>query len=74
MLHRNKGAPFRREDGSVWGRGKDAEPTRDELRRYRYKLRPVQAAQRISPVDLTKIKPPFYGIPLCGVPFLGGNV
>ena len=46
MIHRNTGASFPRADGSVWGRGQEAEPTEAELRRRHYKLKPVVAAMR----------------------------
>ncbi len=41
MKYRNTGAPFHRPDGTVWERDAVAEPTEDELRRRRYKLRAV---------------------------------
>lgn len=41
MKHRNIGAPFKRADGTVWGTNAVFEPTEDELRRKRYKLRAV---------------------------------
>ncbi len=41
MKYRNMGAPFHRPDGTVWERDTVAEPTEDELRRRRYKLRAV---------------------------------
>lgn len=41
MKYRNRGAPFTRDDGSVWERGAVNEPTDNELRRRVYKLRPV---------------------------------
>jgi hypothetical protein len=39
MKYRNIGAPFRRADGTVWDTNVVHEPTEDELRRRKYKLR-----------------------------------
>ncbi len=41
MRYRNRGAPFRRDDGSVWERDAVHTPTTNELVRRTYKLRPV---------------------------------
>jgi hypothetical protein len=57
-IHRNTGAPFRRKDGTKWERGQDAEPTQDELRLRRYKLKPVVAAMRLDTEEPAKRVPP----------------
>ena len=41
MKYRNRGAPFTRDNGSVWARDEVAVPTEGELRRRVYKLRAV---------------------------------
>ncbi|KKL19136.1 hypothetical protein LCGC14_2468500 [marine sediment metagenome] len=49
--YRNTGAPFRRVDGSVWGRGMVSVPTEVELARRAYKL-------RLEPTTLPTLPPP----------------
>ena len=39
--HLNTGAPFKRKDGSTWGRKAVHVPSPSEFRQRRYKLRPV---------------------------------
>lgn len=41
MRYYNRGAPFTRDDGSEWERAAVHEPTDNELKRRRYKLRAV---------------------------------
>lgn len=49
MRYRNRGAPFTRDDGSEWERGAVHEPTDNELKRRRYKLRAVVDRAEPSP-------------------------
>jgi hypothetical protein len=58
MLHRNKGAPFRRDDGSIWAKGMVAEPTDNELRRRKHKLKPEVIDNRPPPPPAPIPAPP----------------
>lgn len=41
--YRNTGAPFKRDDGSMWIHNEVSEPTSRELARFRQKLAPMDA-------------------------------
>lgn len=59
VMHRNTGAPFRRDNGDPWMTGEDAEPTKHELAKFKYKLKPISPAERKPPSEKVEhIQPP----------------
>ncbi len=51
MKYKNHGAPFTRDEGGVWARGAIHEPTPNELRRRKYKLRAIAPEPPVTAPD-----------------------